>query len=53
VATRAGAIFLGLQAMFDQLSRRALPAYWAADGVHPSVAGHGAIAQLWLETVRV
>ncbi len=53
VAARAGASFLALQGMFDRLSRRAPPAYWAADGVHPTVAGHGAIAELWLKTVNV
>ena len=53
VASHAGAGFLALQALFDQLSRRAPPAYWAADGVHPTVAGHGAIAELWLKTVSV
>jgi lysophospholipase L1-like esterase len=53
VAHRTGATFVALQDMFDQLSRRAPPAYWAADGVHPTVAGHGAIAQLWLKTVSV
>jgi phospholipase/lecithinase/hemolysin len=39
--------------MFERLARRAPPAYWAADGVHPTPAGHGAIAQLWLQTVRL
>jgi lysophospholipase L1-like esterase len=53
VASRAGATFLALQDMFDQLARRAPPTYWAADGVHPTVAGHGAIAQLWLKTVTL
>ncbi len=53
VARRTGATFLPLQDMFDQLSRRAPPTYWAADGVHPTVAGHGAIAQLWLKAVSL
>lgn len=26
-------------------------AYWAGDGVHPSVAGHGLIAESWWKTV--
>ena len=52
VAERAGATFLPLHDLFDRLSRQAPPAYWAADGVHPTVAGHGVIARAWLETVR-
>ena len=52
VAGRAGATFIPLQAMFDRLVSEAPPAYWAADGVHPAVSGHGAIARAWLEEVR-
>jgi lysophospholipase L1-like esterase len=53
VADRSGARFLRVQEMFDQLVRRAPPAYWAADGVHPTPAGHGAIARLWLDAVQL
>lgn len=52
VAERAGATFVPLHGLFEQLSHQAPPAYWAADGVHPTVAGHGVIARAWLETVR-
>ncbi len=52
VAERAGATFVPLHGLFERLSRQAPPAYWAADGVHPTVAGHGVIARAWLETVR-
>ena len=52
VAQRVGATFLRLHAMFERLATQAPPAYWAADGVHPTVAGHGAIARAWLEEVR-
>jgi lysophospholipase L1-like esterase len=52
VAERAGATFVPLHGLFERLSREAPPQYWAADGVHPTVAGHGVIAQAWLETVR-
>ncbi len=47
VATRAKATFLPLQSMFDDLATKAPPAYWAADGVHPTPAGHAAIAARW------
>jgi len=52
VAERAGATFVPLHGLFEQLAREAPPAYWAADGVHPTVAGHGVIARAWLDTVR-
>jgi len=53
VASGAGATFVPLQAMFDQLTARAPAAYWTADGVHPTVAGHGAIAQQWMQSVAL
>jgi len=33
--------------VFDDLSRRRAPEYWAADGVHPTPAGHAVIAERW------
>jgi lysophospholipase L1-like esterase len=47
VAQHAGATFLPLQETFDDLARKATPQYWAADGVHPTPAGHSAIAERW------
>ena len=32
-----------------QAATQAPAAYWAADGVHPSAAGHALIAETWLE----
>jgi lysophospholipase L1-like esterase len=52
VAERASATFVPLHNLFERLSREAPPEYWAADGVHPTVAGHAVIARAWLETVR-
>jgi phospholipase/lecithinase/hemolysin len=37
--------------MFTQLARSAPPSYWLADGVHPTIAGHAAIADRWREAV--
>jgi len=51
VARRAGATFIPLQSMFTQLARSAPPAYWLGDGVHPTIAGHAAIADSWREAV--
>jgi lysophospholipase L1-like esterase len=47
VAKQARATFVPLQSVFDQRVRRAPPAYWAADGVHPTPAGHAVIAEQW------
>jgi lysophospholipase L1-like esterase len=51
VAKRTGATFIPLQSMFTQLARSAPPSYWLADGVHPTIAGHAAIADRWREAV--
>ena len=47
VARASGATFIPTQLLFDRLVRRTPPAYWAADGVHPTPAGHAAIAKAW------
>ncbi|GAC1514658.1 MAG: SGNH/GDSL hydrolase family protein [Gemmatimonadaceae bacterium] len=51
VAQQAGAIFVSLQDIFDRLAQQAAPEYWAADGVHPTPAGHAAIAERWREVI--
>jgi lysophospholipase L1-like esterase len=51
VATAAGATFVPLQSMFTQLAKTAPPSYWIGDGVHPTIAGHAAIAERWREAV--
>jgi lysophospholipase L1-like esterase len=51
VAKKAGALFVPLQAMFTQLAKAAPPSYWIGDGVHPTIAGHAAIAERWREAV--
>ena len=53
VASNAGATFVALQATFDRAAKATGPAHWAADGVHPTPAGHALIAQRWLETVKL
>jgi len=47
VASHARATFVPLQSIFDERIRTAPPAYWAADGVHPTPAGHAVIAEHW------
>jgi len=53
VARRAGATFVPLQAVFDDRSRSAAPQYWAADGVHPTPAGHAVMAEQWRRAVKL
>jgi lysophospholipase L1-like esterase len=45
------AILLPLDTIFNQALTRQPAAYWASDGVHPTPAGHGLIAQSWLRAV--
>ena len=52
VADRAHAQFVGLHDMFQKRAARSSPAYWAADGVHPTAAGHQAIAEEWIGVVK-
>ena len=47
VAKQARVTFVALQSMFDQKTKSSRPEYWAADGVHPTPAGHGLIAEQW------
>ncbi len=42
--------FVPFHTMFDEATRSAPPNYWAADGVHPSLAGHALMAQTWRKT---
>jgi lysophospholipase L1-like esterase len=53
VATRARATFVALQAVFDKRARTVPPQYWAADGVHPTAAGHAVIAERWGRAARL
>lgn len=51
LAREFGTVLIPLDGIFAQASTRREPEYWAADGVHPTLAGHALIAQTWLETV--
>lgn len=44
-------IFIPLQEEFDRLCEKNTPGYWAVDGVHPTGAGHMAIAHMWSKYV--
>jgi lysophospholipase L1-like esterase len=51
LARRYGAHLLAADGMFGRLAATTGPEYWAADGVHPTPAGHAALAAAWLELV--
>jgi len=51
VATDFHTTFVPFQAMFDEAVKTAPPGYWAGDGVHPTIAGAGLMAQTWFSTV--
>lgn len=56
VAAKHGALYLPLDGLFAAAASSACAstrkaAFWAHDGVHPSLAGHGLIAKEWLNVV--
>ncbi|MGI8510144.1 MAG: SGNH/GDSL hydrolase family protein [Gemmatimonadaceae bacterium] len=53
VASRVGATFVQLQDAFNAASARTGPAYWTADGIHPTPAGHALIAERWCAAVEM
>ena len=53
VAKQARATWVPLQEKLDSAARKTGAAYWAADGVHPTPAGHELIAEQWRKAVRL
>jgi len=53
LAEEMGFCFVPFQSMFDEATKHAPPAYWAADGVHPSLAGHALMAKRWREVMGI
>lgn len=51
LAAEFGALLVPFQKVFDEAIHSAPPEYWAADGVHPTYAGHMRMAQAWVEHV--
>jgi lysophospholipase L1-like esterase len=52
LADEFGAVFVPLQAAFDDACNRTDASYWIWDGVHPTAAGHELIARQWLAVVQ-
>lgn len=51
LAAKYHAHLLAADGLFAELAATTGPAYWAADGVHPTPAGHAALAAAWLRLV--
>ncbi len=52
IADQFDAVFIPYQSIFEKAQKSAPGAYWAYDGVHPSIAGSQLMAHAWLETVK-
>ncbi len=54
MAKEYGAVYLPYHAMFDrifQTTPTSIDTYWIWDGIHPTVAGHQRMAELWIKQV--
>lgn len=52
LAKEFGAVHIPLQDLFNQAFKRAPQSHWAADGVHPTPAGHQLITDAWLQAAK-
>ncbi len=50
-AAAYGAVFVPLQRRFELAAARTGVSYWLWDSVHPTYAGHGLIADAWMQDV--
>lgn len=46
-------IYVPLDGLFTAACKKASPSTWAGDGVHPSPAGHGLIANAWMRATTI
>ena len=51
LAREFAAVYVPFDGMFAAASIGVDPAYWAADGVHPTYAGHALMAEEWIRRV--
>ena len=52
IAKDYNTIFVPLQSVFDEATKRAPGDFWLADGVHPTLPGHHLIAKAWLAATQ-
>ena len=53
LATDMKLTLVPFQQMFDGALKHAGPEYWAADGVHPTLAGHALMASQWRKSTGI
>lgn len=53
LAREFAAVYVPLDGIFAQACVKQQPTFWAHDGVHPTNAGHGLMAQAWLKAIGV
>jgi acyl-CoA thioesterase-1 len=53
LALEFGTDLIPLDGIFAQAATQAPPEFWAADGVHPTFAGHSLMAQAWLRNAGI
>ena len=51
LAGEYGTVWVDFDAAFSAACDWKQPAYWAFDGVHPTIAGHALMARTWLEAI--
>lgn len=51
VGAEFASVYIPLDSLFAAAAREVPPTYWAGDGVHPTPAGHGFIAEAWIQAV--
>ena len=51
LAREFAAVFVPFDGLFASKSVLQPPAFWAADGVHPTLVGHALMASAWIEAV--
>jgi lysophospholipase L1-like esterase len=51
LAREFNALFVPMDGLFAAACSHKHSSFWAEDGVHPTVAGHGFIAQAWINAV--
>lgn len=52
LAREFGAVYVPLDGIFAEASTRKPCEFWAADGVHPTDAGHQLIAEAWIQAAE-
>ena len=53
IATEHKLDFVPFQKMFNEATQHAEAKYWAADGVHPTLAGHALMAKTWRDVTKI